>query len=82
LTRNSHRRRTTANTMNLYSADELMAKTGCESIRQLRAWLRKNGIRAIDAPGGPVVTHEALLEVSGLRKAQNESELYDPATTV
>lgn len=67
----------------LYSADELMAKAGCRSMREYRAWLRKQGVRFIDAPGGPIVPHESLLAVIGLQQAQNSQPAeYDPATTI
>lgn len=66
----------------LHSADELMAKTGCTTKRALRAWLRRHRIKMIDAPAGPLVPHEALLDALGLKREQTEPELYDPATTV
>lgn len=61
----------------VYSADELMRKTGCQSMREFRAWLRKNKIRCIDAPAGPIVAHEGLLDAMGINRAQDA--LCDPA---
>lgn len=66
----------------LYSAEELMAKTGCKSLREYRGWLRKQGIKHIDAPAGPIVPHEALLEVLGLRVEAKAPEFYDPALVI
>ena len=66
----------------LHSAQELMEKSGCESMRQFRAWLRKNRIKFIDAPGGPLVPHEALVLAAGLDLAQNDPAPYDPQATI
>jgi len=51
-----------------------MQKTGCQSMREFRSWLRKHHIRCIDAPAGPIVAHEAVLDAMGINREQN-SEL-------
>ncbi len=55
----------------LYSAGELMQITGCQTMREYRAWLRKHRIRCIDAPAGPIVAHEAVLDAMGVAREQN-----------